>query len=212
VQEPHDIPDPSRILPYIGLYTLITLKPAELEFKITTSSFPCLSILTNGEWVPAPPHTLPTAPNVARIFDARAVPVGNHPESFGIIPLCATHPQFSQTRYFRLPKQSLGAVLSALLLRVILHPPVGEETRLAHGLYAVLAWRQLGFGDLAGTRLSGGGSGPSGGGSGLNGGGPLGRKTRQKRGAEKKSPDQPSKKQAPGAAPASQTGKSCSIS
>ncbi|KAF8328981.1 hypothetical protein F5887DRAFT_1082795 [Amanita rubescens] len=57
------------ILPYIGLFTLVTLKPdAVRNDRILTPYLPTLSIIEDSTFVEAPVHTPATAENVARIF------------------------------------------------------------------------------------------------------------------------------------------------
>jgi hypothetical protein len=224
---PQGIPDPSLILPYIGLYTIVRLNPDELgRIKIPVASFPSLSILSNGQWVSAPPETAPTAPNTARIFDAR---INDPPESLGVIPLYEGHPQDSQTRYWRLPKATLGGILSAGMLRaVISSSDVDAElvrVRILYGHLQIL-YAETGAGPPgpSGDGPSGSGSaGPGGGGSarpgggGPSGGGPSGGgfagSSPRKRGAQDKTPKRPSKRQArgSGAGPTSAGSKSCAV-
>ena len=223
------IPDPSNILPYIGLNTIVPLQPDQLvDLSISTCHFPGLSILRDGQWIPARLRTSPTAPNVARIFDALALPATGATRNPGIIPLHASQPEYTQTRYWRLPKTTLGGILSAVMLRAINRTHEGcEELRLAKALYSLLSLQETGVGTSASGsgRPGGGGTGGldgeqpaelGGNASGGRSAGPSkGRPSTRKRGAEGKSSNTPSKKLTRGSKTKKDTSlprsKSCSI-
>jgi hypothetical protein len=194
------IPDPSNILPYIGLNTIVPLQPDQLvDLSISTCHFPGLSILRDGQWIPARLQTSPTTPNVARIFDALALPAMGATRNPGIIPLHASQPEYSQTRYWRLPKTTLGGILSAVMLRAINRTHEGcEELGLAKALYSLLSLQETGVGTSAsgsGGPGGGGTGGPDGNASGGRSAGPSkGRPSTRKRGAEGESSNTPSKK------------------
>ena len=113
------LPDPTNILPYLGLFTIVALRPDDLVgCSITTPHLPGLSHQQDNRFLPAPPGTSPADENVARIFDVLAVAAGNPPISYGAIPLSPEHPQFQQQRYWRLPVKT-EAVLAVLIDRTI---------------------------------------------------------------------------------------------
>jgi hypothetical protein len=134
-----NLPDPTAILPYLGLFTLVVLDPEELEGQVIgTTHLPDLSILQNRHFIPAPTNTSPTVPNAARIFDALAVVSANPPKQRGHIPLCSQDPEFQQQRYWRLPTQ-IGVILAGLIARVGFCIYSCEESRLAQYIWSVLA-------------------------------------------------------------------------
>jgi hypothetical protein len=149
---PQPIPDPVSILPYIGLYTVVHLKPDRLlKLGLASAKFPGLSILRNGEWVPAPPGTVPNATDVSRIFDARGIPTTAPYGTPGHIPLSSDHPDYLQKRYWRLPKSTLGGILSAVMMSAVPSPSLAdEEFRRVRILYHTLGLMH------ARSRLSGG--------------------------------------------------------
>jgi hypothetical protein len=105
-----DLPDPTAVLPYLGLFTLVILTPEKVKgHEIATTHLPNLSILSNGNFI-AVPDASPTAPNVARIFDVLATIRANPPKQRGHIPLSPQDPEFRQQRYWRLTTK-IGAVI-----------------------------------------------------------------------------------------------------
>jgi hypothetical protein len=154
-----DLPDPHPILPYLGLYTLVTLKTEGLHplHLRLTPCLPTLSTLENNIFVPAPPGTLPTAPNVSRIFDVLQTPEPSLDDTFGGIPISPLHPEYGQKRYWRLPIRP-ERVLAALWGRALnISPSVCEEIHHVQVINALLC---LGTGFLETIMASG--SGPSG--------------------------------------------------
>ena len=69
-----ELPDVEPILPYIGLFTLVTLKPAQVTgCTLITGYLPSVSTLCGSKFVEAPSNTLPTAESAARIFHSIAI-------------------------------------------------------------------------------------------------------------------------------------------
>jgi len=137
------LPDPSAILPFIGLYSVIHLKSTRLQ-RLThcTPFFPPLSVLHNGQWENAPTGTASTAPNVARIFDPLAVNSSAQHPSPSLMPLHPDHPDYSHKRYWRLPKTTLSGILSAVVWRVTALPfNDDDESGLVGILHALLVFR-----------------------------------------------------------------------
>ncbi|KAI0285402.1 hypothetical protein BGY98DRAFT_945758 [Russula aff. rugulosa BPL654] len=166
-QRPEGLPDPSAILPYIGLYTIVQLKPFEMQDTIlSTTFFPPPSVLRKGLWEIAPNQTVSTAPKkVAHIFDSLAVndASGQHP-SLGIIPLQPEQPEYPHKRYWRLRYTTLDWILSAVILRSFLLStrPTTDELKIVKLMYAILSVNHNR--PSGGTRPSGdaGDAGPSG--------------------------------------------------
>ena len=147
------------ILPYLGLYTLVPLKPDELVgLIITTPLLPNLSILRQGQFVPAPAHTSPTAPNVARIFDV--LDVTGSQGRLGVIPLSPSHAQFIEHRYWRLPV-SPEVVLSMFMYRVLPLPPTSicKEIELTQTIHSLLVLAFQGIDGIGGQPGPGSNSG-----------------------------------------------------
>ena len=66
-----ELPNPATIIPYIGLFTLVTLDPTTAARHIMITPYlPGLSIIHNNKFEEAPANTSATAKNVARIFDS----------------------------------------------------------------------------------------------------------------------------------------------
>lgn len=163
---PQEIPDPSSVLPYIGLYTMVHLKPDELvDVEMPTVRFPNLSILSNGQWIPASANTSPSAPNAALIFDATAVATTPGPGRPANIPLSANQPDYFHKRYWRLPSSAFGGILSAIMLRVVNSPSNAyDELRLARNLFNYLSLQkdELEVPETSDSAGPGGPGGPSG--------------------------------------------------
>jgi hypothetical protein len=127
------------------------LKSPELrELSYPTPFFPSLSVLHNGQWENAPTGMAPTAPDAARIFDSIAVnsTSGRHPVP-GLIPLHPDHPNYSDKLYWRLPKTTIGGILSAAAWKVIMTPPsTNESFKMLQILYHGLGLKATGI-DLA---------------------------------------------------------------
>jgi hypothetical protein len=98
---PVDLPDPTSVLPYIGLYTLVPLEPKKFYgLQRLTPLLPGLSIISGHQFVPAPPETQASGPNVARIFDAMSLTTS---ETLSRIPFSPLHLELEEQYYWRLP-------------------------------------------------------------------------------------------------------------
>jgi len=191
-----DLPDPSRILPYLDLYTLVILQPAVVAgLVLLTPYFPPLSIFKNGQFRRAPTRAVPTNPNVARIFDPIATAANDHPPlSPGYIPLSSHDSQFRHQRYWRLPIKT--EIILAMLINRFVSNRLWcelEELHLVESIYARLLLRIA-----ARLRVSRGGRGGRGRGRGRgNGGrGAGGRGANKSRTLENDSPREPQRKKA----------------
>ena len=173
-----DLPDPNTILPYLGLFSLVVLTPDDLKDHILlTSHLPDLSILQNNRFIAAPANILPTAPNVAQIFDVIAVIDTKPLRQFGHIPLSPEDPAFRHKRYWRLPTK-IGPILAVLVDRVRYVVDGCEEIAVARQIHSILILNldgipvprpplsQPGSGRSDGSGPSGGGGGGGGGGEG----------------------------------------------
>lgn len=134
------LPDPTSIMPFLGLFILVISKPRDLVgCHIPTLHLPALSIFQDNRFALAPDGTLPGDENVARIFDVlELVGLDSVPDSAGWIPLSPEYPEFQQQRFWRLTLQP-EAVLSALMARVAVGTFRGEEIRLARAIYFALS-------------------------------------------------------------------------
>ena len=130
-----DLPDPRSILPYLKLFSLVTLNPKAVRGRrIAILHQPPLSILANSNFVPAPPGTPADAPNVARIFDVLAL-VNTEPQlTEASIPLTNKEHDFGQQRYWRLPVKC-EAVLAALFQRLPLGSYTGDSQEIRYSLH-----------------------------------------------------------------------------
>jgi hypothetical protein len=60
-----DIPDSEQIMPFIGLYSLVTLRPSEvINLCLLTPHLPELSQLNGRTFTKAPENTSPNSPGV----------------------------------------------------------------------------------------------------------------------------------------------------
>jgi len=166
------LPDPTSILPFLGLFTLVTLKPGGLVgCRIPTQHLPALSILQDNHFALAPDGTLPGDENVAPIFDVLGmVGLDPVPESLGVIPLSPEYPEFGQQRYWRLTLPT-EAILAALIARITIGTFEGEEIHLARVIYLTLSLEAMEHGPHGGSGPGGGGGPDRGGGSGRGRGG-----------------------------------------
>jgi hypothetical protein len=147
---------------------MLNLKPSQLQDIYLLTAFPPpLSILHNGQWEDAPSQTAATAPDVARIFDPLAVNSSGQSPSIGYIPLHPDHPNYFERRYWRLPKRTLGGILSAAILRAMDSPATGEELEMVRDLHDLLTLKMGGNVDAGlrdeGHRKGGGDGGRRGG-------------------------------------------------
>ena len=121
------------------------LKPTDPGVTLF-SLLPSLSILQNGQWENAPNQTVPTAPNVAHIFDPLAINGSDQFPSFGFIPLYPDNPQYSQKRYWQLQNVNLGGILSAVILHGVLTPCgpyTNDELKMVKVLFSLLTISKL---------------------------------------------------------------------
>lgn len=186
--QPVNLPDFAAIIPYLGLYTLVPLHPETLEnLAIPTPHLPSLSIIQDDRFVPAPADTPPTAPNVARIFDALSLP-DSAPIAPGLVPLSSSSPEFGEQRYWRLPVKQ-GVVLELLMQQAISLPGhYHVAVRLARAIYSILTLQIFGL-DAENDKLDHSGPRSSGGASRDNQG--HGRQRRKKDKDDRGSPDSP---------------------
>lgn len=120
------LPDPSSILPYLGLFTLVVLNPAEVcGRRIVTPHQPELSLLQTDRFEAAPDDISPMADNTARIFDIFALEA-KPPLSYNGVPLSPQGPEFEEKRYWLLPV-SIGGVLASLIARLEFYEYQCEE-------------------------------------------------------------------------------------
>jgi hypothetical protein len=153
------LPNPAAIIPYIGLFTLVTLDPTTAARYIMTPYLPGLSIIRNNKFEEAPANTSATAKNVARIFDSLDIEEDT-PFNPGTVPLAPGVAAFEEKHYWRFPVFA-GAIFAALMAQLQNDLSDCEDIILASRIVAHL------------TLKSSGGSGPSGSGgpSGGRGGG-----------------------------------------
>jgi hypothetical protein len=163
------LPSPAAIIPYIGLFTLVTLDPTTTARNIMTTPYlPGLSIIRNNKFEEAPANTSATAKNVARIFDSLDIEEDT-PLNLGIIPLAPGVAAFEEKRYWRFPVFA-GAIFAALMARLLNDSSECEDIVLAKRIVAYLTLKRVGGSGPSGSGgPSGGrGDGPS---SGRGGGG-----------------------------------------
>lgn len=169
-----DLPDPTAVLPYLGLLTLVVLTPEDLkDHEIATTHLPDLSIFDNRRFTLSP-NASPTAPNVARIFDVMDIIRFNPPKKRGHIPLSSQDPEFQQQRYWRLPTK-IGVVLATFIERIGFVNNGSEEIGLAQTIRDILSLARRGLTAVDPSLNRSGGGRSSG--SGMSGGGGGGRPT-----------------------------------
>ena len=111
-----ELPDAKAIFPYLGLFTMLTLKP--IEGSITTQYLPRISIIRGPRFVVTPSNTSCSAEKAARIFDSNDINKDT-PVNLGMIPLSPQDQAFNETRYWRLPV-STGVIFAILIDRLAL--------------------------------------------------------------------------------------------
>ena len=159
-----DLLNPAAIMPYIGLFTLVTLDPTVAARNIMITPLqPGLSVLRNIKFRRAPANTSATAENVARIFDSLDIKE-DAPLNFGMVPLVPGVAAFEEKRYWRFPVLA-GTIFAALMARLPYDLSECEDIELARRIVAHITLKSSG-----GSGPSGSG-GPSGGGGGGGGGG-----------------------------------------
>ena len=166
------LPDPKPILPYLGLFTLVTINPTEIAgCKIPTMHLPNLSIIQGTQFVKAPSTVSATAEKVARIFEPLAL---DDNTNLGMIPLSPDDQAFEEKRYWRMPVPA-AAVFAALIERLPYDSSECVDIILANKIRDCLNLQSHGAyphdDDAGGSDLSddgglSGGGGPSHGGGG----------------------------------------------
>lgn len=143
-----DLPDIQSILPFLGLFTLVTLSPDELNgSEIPVHHQPDLSMLDGSRFISAPADTLPDAPGAARIFDVLAIS-DDLPKAYYSIPLSPKHFEFTHQRYWRIPAKP-EVVLMMLMDRIMRVPESGcEEIRYARVIYCILHLNKSGVHEI----------------------------------------------------------------
>jgi hypothetical protein len=149
---PVGIPDPKTIWPYLGLFTMITLKDPGPQFRILTPYLPKLSIIRGRKFVKAPANISASANTACRIFDPLAIDHGT-PVHYGAIPVSPRDPEFGGKRYWKLPIPP-GAVLATLLEGLRHATSNRDDIKLAKALYHALGVQSLGVPPPDGSRIN----------------------------------------------------------
>ena len=146
------MPDSASVLPFWGLYTLVTLKPLnkllphEQELVITSPHLPTLSVIQGDHFDIAPPGTSPHAYSTACIFDVMALRDTTPTFKPGQIPLFPSHPDYGRSRFWRLPINP-GIALSVMLEHLPTAPlndvGIALTMHLSGLLSIAAAWRML---------------------------------------------------------------------
>jgi hypothetical protein len=158
---PRELPDAKAILPYIGLFTLVTINPTKTD--VITPYLPSLSIICGAQFVVAPANTSATAKNVARIFEPLAID-DDTPFNIGAIPISPHDQAFEEKRYWRLPVPA-AAIFAALIARLQYDSSDREDMVLANKILTILMLKCYGpSGGVGPSGGRGGGGGSSGGG------------------------------------------------
>ena len=109
-----ELPNPAAIIPYIGLFTLVTLDPTTTARNIMITPYlPGLSIIHNNKFKEAPANTSATAKNVTHIFDSLGIEEDT-PLYPGIVPLAPGVTAFEDKCYWQFPV-FVGAIFAALM-------------------------------------------------------------------------------------------------
>ena len=132
--EVESLPDAKAVLPYLGLFTMITLQP--IEGRISTQYLPRISIIRGPRFIMARSNTSPSAKNAARIFESNAINKDT-PVNLGVIPLSPQDQAFNEMRYWRLPV-STGAIFAVLIERLALDSSDREDIILASSIRDIL--------------------------------------------------------------------------
>jgi hypothetical protein len=134
--------NPESVFPYLGLYTMVTLRPDEVsDTEITTSYFASLSILRGSRFINAPASTSATSAKAARIFDSSAIDNAT-PKCLGTVPLSPQDPGFKEQRYWRIPVPA-DAILAAFIERLHLDESQCEDVKLARVIRASIEMEEL---------------------------------------------------------------------
>lgn len=141
-ETPVGIPDPKAILPFLGVFTMITLNPPRAGCCRITPHLPNLSIIRGHKFIKAPSNVSATANSACRVFEPSAID-NNTPENMGVIPLSPQDEGFNEKRYWRLPVPA-AAVLAAIFERLPYESSQCEDIRLAHIIRDTLNLQRLG--------------------------------------------------------------------
>jgi len=145
------------LLPYVGLCTLVSLLPEDLDGHnikcIKAGHQPDLSVVSGRNFISAPQSTMPGAKDTARIFDVLQVP-DDPPETSYAIPLSPRHTEYLHHRYWRLPTGVEPGVLLVSLIKWIplLTHSTSKEIEYAHRIYIELRNIKAGI-SLIGGRI-----------------------------------------------------------
>ena len=165
-----ELPDPTAIIPYIGLFTLVSLDPSTTARNvIATLHLPGLSIIRDNCFEDAPANTRATAKDVARIFDSSNIE-DDGPFSHGVIPLGPDVAGFEEKRYWQIPVFA-GAIFAALMPRIQYDLSGCKDIELASKIVGHLMSKFPGGSGPSGVPSSGRGGGSGDGPSRGRGGG-----------------------------------------
>ena len=182
-----DLPDPKAILPYLGLFTIVTLNPTSAAAEQLSAPYlPKLSIIRGNKFIKAPARTSATAKNIARIYNSLAI-CEDTPEHCMKIPLAPGIPGYEEKRYWKLPIPEM-VIFAALMDRVRLDQSECEDIILARSIVNHLGLKYPRGINARGEPRGGGGGGSSGGrrgGKRSGGGGKSGGQEGQRRSRRK---------------------------
>ena len=166
-----DLPDSKAILPYLGLFTIVTLNPTSAAVEqVIATHLPDLSIIRGNKFVKAPARTSAIAKNVARIYNSLAIREDT-PEHYTKIPLAPGVPGYEETRYWKLPIPAM-AVFAAVMDRVKFDQSGCDDIILVRTIVNHLGFKYpRGINTRGEPRGVGGGGSSGGGGGGKRGGG-----------------------------------------
>lgn len=139
-------PTPIQVLPYLGPFTRVPLRPDDLlDCTISTDYPPGLSHLQENHFLPAPHGTSPAAHNVARIFDVLAIAADNPPLTFGHIPLSPEYLDSTQQHYW-LPVVKIEAALAVLIERTRADNYESPEIQTAQAIANIISLKNVALG------------------------------------------------------------------
>ena len=165
-----DLPDPKAILPYLGLFTIVTLNPTSAAVEqVIATHLPDLSIIRGNKFIKASARTSAAAKNVARIYNSLAIHADT-PEHYTKIPLAPGIPGYEETRYWKLPIPAM-AVFAAVMDRVKFDQSGCDDIILVRTIVNHLGLKYPRGINAKGEPRGGGGGGSSGGGGGGSSGG-----------------------------------------
>ena len=180
-----ELPSPAAIIPYIGLFTLVTLDPSATATNVMATPYlPSLSIILNDKFVMAPANTSATTENVARIYEPLGIDEDT-PTNAAILPISHGAEAFEEKHFWRLPVPT-AAIFAALMARLPNDLSGCEDITLAKTIVALLTLK----------RYSGSGSVGRGGGRGGGGGSSRGGRQSKRKNASSDSTSEKGKKKA----------------